>query len=253
SKETEWEISGTPTVAKAATTVTLEAENADGSAIVETSFTLTVHEAAPSLEAIGPQTGTVGQPFSMKVKGTGLHVVRGKTGLPPELALKEVPGSKETEWEISGTPTVAKAATTVTLEAENADGSAIVEASFSLTVVEAGPALSSIEDQTATAGAPFVLRLKGKSLRHVEVVSGLPAELTLAEVPGSGETEWEISGTPTAAKPPTLVVLAAENGEAVKTESSFHLTVVNRPPQGPTAPGPPSVSPGVVFSAARAT
>ena len=253
SEEKEWEISGTPTAAKATTTVTLEVENADGSAIVEPTFSLTVHAAAPSVEPIGPQTATVGQAFAMKVKGTGLHVVRGKSGLPGELVPKEVPGSEEKEWEISGTPTAAKATTTVTLEVENADGSAIVEPTFSLTVVETGPALSSIEDQTATVGTPFELKLKGKSLRHVDAVSGLPAELSLTEVPGSGETEWEISGTPTAAKPSTLVVLAAENGEAVKTESSFHLTVGNRAPQGPTASGPPSVSPGVVFSAARAT
>ncbi len=251
SGEKEWEISGTPTVAKAATTVTLEVENAE-SAVVEPTFSLTVHEAAPSVEPIGPQTATVGQPFSMKVKGTGLHLVRGKSGLPAELVAKEVPSSGEKEWEISGTPTVAKAATTVTLEVENAE-SAVVEPTFSLTVVETGPALSSIEDQTAMAETPFLLKLRGKSLRHVDAVSGLPPELALTEVPGSGETEWQISGTPTAAKPSTLVVLAAENGEGAKTESSFHLIVVDRSPQGPTASGPPSVSPGVVFSAARAT
>src|SRR5581483_8228213 len=78
-------------------------------------------EPAPSVEPIGPQTARVGQPFSMEIEGTGLHAVRGKSGLPPELVPKEVPGSKETEWEITGTPTATKAATTVTLEVENAE------------------------------------------------------------------------------------------------------------------------------------
>ncbi len=223
SEEKEWEISGTLTAAKPSTAVTLEAEDVE-KATVEASFNLTVHEAAPSIEAIVPQTATVGQPFSMRVKGTGLHVLRGKSGLPAELALKEVPASEEKEWEISGTLTAAKPSTAVTLEAEDVE-KATVEASFNLTVHEAAPSIEAIVPQTATVGQPFSMRVKGTGLHVLRGKSGLPAELALKEVPASEEKEWEISGTLTAAKPSTAVTLEAEDVEKATVEASFNLTV----------------------------
>jgi hypothetical protein len=257
--ETEAQVTGTPTHGESPV-VTLHAQNKEG-VEASTTFEWTVEaEGSPTINAVADQTATVGKPFSVIIEGARLHNIVATAGLPAELTLKEVPASGETKWEISGTPTAAKPSTEVTLEAKNAEGAATT-ASFHLTVkeTELAPTIAPVPDQTATVGKPFAAVVEGARLHNIVATAGLPAELTLKEVPASGETKGEISGTPTLVKPSTQVTLEAKNAEGAATTATFHLTVSAAeapkppPPSGPTATGTPSVSPGVVFSAARAT
>src|ERR1700753_1057253 len=121
SEETRWQITGTPAAAKAATQITLEAEDKEHVTATPVTFNLTIREpeAAPSLGPVADQEDVAGKAITpVIVEGTGLAVVTAK-GLPAELTLSEVPGSEETRWQITGTPAAAKAATQITLEAED--------------------------------------------------------------------------------------------------------------------------------------
>src|SRR6185312_3280575 len=195
--------------------------------------------AAPAVEGIEPQTAIVGKPFTLKIEGSEIAELKATSGLPAWLGQPEEIGSGEVQWEMVGTPTAAEPTATVHLLATN-KAKETTETSFQLTVVEpeAAPTIEVEAEATATVGAPFSLPVKGARL-HELVATGLPAELKPHQL---SETEWEISGTPTAAKGATKVDLEAHNKEGKPATGSFNLTVKEAPPPPPppaaiTSPG----------------
>ena len=108
--------SGTPEAPEAETTLTLEATNEEAEAGSTAPFKLTVAEALPTIEKPADQTSTAGTAISsVVVKGTRLEVLEAKE-LPAGLTLTK---RSLKEWAITGTPTTAKGAATVALEAKN--------------------------------------------------------------------------------------------------------------------------------------
>jgi hypothetical protein len=133
----QWTITGTPTT-PGESTVTLEATNEEKVAGTPATFkwTVTEPEALPNFEKPAAQTSTAGKPITtVIVKGTKLATMTSKN-LPAGLALKASVAHPETEWEITGTPTTPKAATTVTLEASNTEKAPLQTTTFEWTVVE---------------------------------------------------------------------------------------------------------------------
>ncbi len=260
--ETEWKISGEPTAAKSATKVDLEVKNnEEPPTTVSASFNLTVNEpeATPTIETPEDRTGVAGKTIApIVIKGTNLAHVTATPGLPANLTLAPVGGNSETEWEISGVPASAQGPTEIVLSTENKEKAAGQGTHFSLTVTEPEglPTLNSPGDQVSTIGKPITpLVITGSHL--AKLINGpLPAGL---EIQPSGPSEWRITGTPTKLEL-VVVELVAENSEGAKTPPvTFNWAVepeiVVPPPifGGPTASGAPAISPGVVFSAARAT
>ena len=187
--------------------------------------------AAPGVEEIKPQTATVGKPFTLTIEGTEIAELEATSGLPAWLGQPTQNGHEEVQWAMEGMPTVAEPEATVHLLATN-KAKETTETSFKLTVVEAEAAPTiQVEDQTATVGEPFSMVVKGARLNKVIAKSGLPPELE--PLHQLSETEWEISGTPTAAKTATEVTLEAENVEKATIKASFKLTVKEEPPPPP--------------------
>jgi hypothetical protein len=143
--ETEWTIHGIPAVAEPPTTITLHAKNNELEAgLTPASFKLTVHERSPTIEPPADQTSTAGKPITtLVIKGTNLATLITQEPLPAGLVLKASATHPETEWEITGTPTTPKAATSVTLEAKNKEKAPSTK-TFKWTVVEE-PAPKTIE------------------------------------------------------------------------------------------------------------
>jgi hypothetical protein len=138
--ETEWEITGTPEVAKAAK-VTLEAENSAKEHATPIEFEWTVApEAVPTFApAPSAQSSVVGTSITpVVITGTKLSRVTA-TALPTGLVLSASASHPETEWEITGTPEAAQAATKVTLEATNHEkgGHATIEFEWTVKAPEA--------------------------------------------------------------------------------------------------------------------
>ncbi|MHB8531092.1 MAG: putative Ig domain-containing protein [Solirubrobacteraceae bacterium] len=245
--QTEWEIKGTPAAHQPTTPVTLEAQNEERGPIQTQTFNWTVAEAQPTIVKPSDQITQEGKPITpVPVTGTRLAVLKPKA-LPAGLKLVK---RTEAEWEISGTPTSAKAETQVTLEAQNKQQGPVVTQTFNWTVteLEPQPTVEKPADQASVAGAPISpLIVRGSRLAALSAKQ-LPAGLTLSKL---SEAEWEIAGTPTTARAATEVLLEAVNkegrGSAVRV---FNWTVTA---VGPAPSGGLTVSPGVVFSASRAS
>jgi hypothetical protein len=160
SSPTEWEITGEPATAKPETTITLSAKNAAEEAALSTAaLKLTVLEALPIIESVSPpeQTGTVGKPITrIVIKGKNLAHVTAE-GLPAELPLKEVAGSSQTEWEITGEPAAAKPETTITLSAKNAAEEAALSTPALKLTVTAAPQPPKIETPSKPVETPSKL------------------------------------------------------------------------------------------------
>jgi hypothetical protein len=240
SSETEWEISGTPTVSKAATKVTLEAENTEKATAPPVEFEWTVKEALPTIESPGTQSSVAGTPITpVIVKGTNMATVTAKE-LPAGLGLTKV---SETVWEITGTPSIAQAATTVTLEASNKEKAPVQTATFKWTVKEAAATIQKPADQSNLAGTTIAtVVVKGTNLALVSAEE-LPAGLKLNKV---SEAEWTITGTLTTPKATTVVTLKAANVEGTPVSSttftwtvSEALTTIEKPADQASTAGTP--------------
>jgi hypothetical protein len=203
--ETEWTITGTPTVVKAATTVTLEASNKEKAPTQTTTFKWTIAEALPTIEKPADQTGTTGVPtVTLVIKGTNLASLTAKD-LPAGLKLTEV---SETEWTITGAPTTPKAATAVTLEASNKEKAPTQTTTFEWTIAEGPSTIEKPTDQTSAASlAIATVIVRGTTLATL-TARELPLGLVLTQV---SETEWTITGTPTTPKAAVTVTLEATN------------------------------------------
>ncbi len=246
----EWLIVGTPSTAKGATTVTLEAENAEH-LTASTTFEYTVKEpeAAPTIESPGNQVAVAGKAITpVQVKGSLMANVTAKE-LPAGLGLEKV---SDSEWLIVGTPTTAKGATTVTLEAENAEhATASTTLEYTVSEVEPAPTIEAPPDQTVVIGAAITpVAVKGAHL-HTLIAEELPAGLALTRV---DDQEWVIEGTPSSpgTYPVTLEAHNAEGAEATPVTFTWKVTAASGS-KGPAATGMLAMSAKVVFSDARTT
>jgi hypothetical protein len=240
--ETEATISGTPERAEEQI-VQLTAVDSE-KAEVSTTFKWTVTaETAPSIVQPLEQSSSAGVAIvPLAIGGERIAKVSAE-GLPKGLHLEL---RSETEVLVSGIPTHAET-TTVTLHAKNKEGPGEATTSFKWTVAPEGAAsVTKPADQTSVEGTAIApLHVTGANMAEL-AAEGLPAGLS---VELRSASEAVIFGTPTRAETAT-VSLNAKNPEGASFEARFEWRVT---PHGPTAPGPPTVSPGVLFSAARAT
>jgi hypothetical protein len=169
-------------------------------------------EPLPTVVTPRDQASAVGHGKTVIVTGEGLaelSVTGLPTGVPPPTKVSP------TEWKIEGAGTTAEV-TTVILEPKNGEGTPGPTVSFKWTVnavPEAAPTIAGPVDQestTHTTIAPVIV--KGANLANV-TAKELPVGLTLKAVGGTSETEWEIAGEPSTAKPAVEVTLEAENKE----------------------------------------
>jgi hypothetical protein len=204
-------------------------------------------EPLPTIEQPAEQVSTTGVSVTtVVVKGTGLATLSAKE-LPDGLDLKASTTNPETEWEITGTPTTAKAATTVTLEASNKEEGPATTIAFEWTVDQGPPTLEEPAAQTGTAGVPIAtLLIKGTGLEEL-TANELPVGLALTPI---SEGAWTITGTPTTPKAATTVTLEASNkAEATKQTTTFKWTIgeaavpASPPVNSTPAPAPETPSP----------
>jgi hypothetical protein len=226
-------ISGTPTNADALNSpYTVIVTATDGTLTAEDSFTLTianVNDAPLVVSAIGDQGATQGSAFSVDISAhfsdpDGDELEFNAGGLPSSISISGA-------GVISGTPTNADALNspyTVTVTAT--DGTATVDASFTLTIVNVNDApvvVSAIGNRSGTQDIPLSLDLAasfsdpdGDELTFG--AAGLPASLAISEA-------GVISGTPTnadALNSPYTVTITATDG-TLTADESFTLTIAN--------------------------
>ncbi len=235
--ENEWKIVGKTTTPET-TTVKLEAKNASGEGSVSTEFKWTV-EAAPTITKPPDQLTAVGATVSLPVSGTLMSTLTAEH-LPAGLTLEKV---SESEWKVVGKATIGEV-TTVKLEAKNAAGEA-ASTEFKWTV-EAAVTIGNPGPQTSTVGVPVVLHGTGGEMTSL-TATGLPAGLK-AEMLSA--TEWDVTGTPTTAQPATTVTVEVEDAAREVARIQFSWAVGAAPP---AYSGTLTISPSVVFSAARAS
>ena len=180
--ETEWEIRGTPTTAEPEHEVVLAARNAENGPVATREFKWTVAGPPAELEPVPDQTTTAGTPVSLAVTGRHMAFVTA-TSLPEGLALEQV---SESEWRIVGTPTTAKGAVLVTLEAKNSEklGGAARVFRWTITApVPTGPAPSG----TLAVSPALVFSASRAECAGVSWPAGATASVA---------TQWLLDGAP---------------------------------------------------------
>jgi hypothetical protein len=220
--EEHWTITGVPTTPQTATTVTLPAANKLGEAAVSpATFQWAVKEAVPTIEQPADQTSTVGTSIAaVVIRGTDLASLI-PTGLPAGLKLDPSATNPETEWEITGAPTTAKAAATVTLEAFNKEETPVTTATFEWTVSEATTPAAPLVTSTPTpevsqlAPAPQAPSIKitsagrlgtvpiqkpGKSLTASFLCEVVACRVVLTATVTAGKSKFKIHSSPTSIK-----------------------------------------------------
>ena len=214
-------ISGTPTVASAATTYTVTVTDAN-SATATATFSLTVSGALTATQAIA---STV---LTQNHAATAFTPVTGAGGTAP-LAYAVAPAlpagltMSTTTGQITGTPTAVSAATTYTVTVTDSN-SATATATFSLTVNTAVTATQAIASTVLTqnhAATPFtpVTGAGGTAPLHYGVAPALPAGLTLSTTTG------QITGTPTVALAATIFTVTVTDANGATGTATFSLTV----------------------------
>ncbi len=240
--ETEAVVTGTPEHAET-TIVKLTAKNKEGDEVSTTYKWTGAPAAVPTSVEPAHQFSAAGTAIApLAISGTHLHQLSAE-GLPEGLHLEL---RSEVEAVVTGTPTHAETKL-VTLRAKNKEGAGETTKTFEWTIQPEGAAtITKPPDQASVEGTAIAaLHITGANMAAL-ISEGLPAGLGIELL---SATEAVVSGTPTRAETPT-VTLRARNPEGASFEVKFAWRVTAH---GPTAPRPPSVSPGVVFSAARAT
>lgn len=197
------------------------------------------------------RASTTGIPAELIVHGENLASL---TAEPLPAGISAPVQVSETEWKIAGTPSAVETVT-VKLKSEDLEKAGPPGESEFVWRTYAPATLTTPGPQTGVVGTPLLLAVTGSGL-HELTAAPLPPGLELVAV---SETEWDIEGTPTAPGT-TTTTLEATNPAGTATEpSSFGWTIAaaSTPPppstpQPPTATGTLIVSPGVVFSAAKA-
>ena len=201
-------ISGTPTTA-GTSTVTLSATNAGGTG--NAALTLTINPAPPVITSATTASGTVGIAFSYQITATNTPTSYGATGLPAGLSVNTTTGL------ISGTPTAA-GTPTVTLSATNAGGTG--NATLTLTINQAAPAITSATTASGAVGTAFSYQITATNSPTNYGATGLPAGLSVNT--GTGL----ISGTPTAAGSTTVTLSATNAGGTGNASLTLTITSV---------------------------
>jgi hypothetical protein len=213
-------ISGTPTVASAATSYTITATNTGGS-----------NSTSVSIAVVAPPTITfTGSPFSYTI-GTSIPAITAtNTGgsitscssspaLPAGLAISN------TTCQISGTPTAISAATTYTIAASNVAGSSAPTISIAIkdvipALTYAGSPYSFLQNQTITTVTPIN---SGGAPTSCSVLPALPTGLSL------NTTTCALSGTPTVLSASSAYTVSATNSGGTTT-ASITLAVIATAP-----------------------
>ena len=214
------EISGTPTIVQAATSHTITATNVAGNDAA--SVNITVNPAAPPLPALSnaaAQTYTENTAIptvSFVNTGGGSLINCSANTLPTGLTV--MVSSDGSTCEISGTPTIAQAATSHTITATNVAGNDAALVNITVESALALPALADAPAQTYTENTAITtlsfVNTGGGSLTNCSANS-LPAGLTVA-VSSDGST-CDIAGTPTAIQTATSHTITATNATGSDT------------------------------------
>ena len=218
---TTGQITGTPTVASAATTYTVTVTDANGETATAT-FSLTVSGAVSATTAVPTTILTEGHLATAFTPVTGAGGTAPLTfGVAPVLPAGLTMST--TTGQITGTPTVVSAATTYTVTVTDADN-ATATATFSLTVngsltaTTAVPTTTLLADQPATPFTP-VTGAGGTAPLTYAVAPTLPAGLTMSTTTG------QITGTPTVTTNATTYTVTVTDANSATATATFSLTV----------------------------
>jgi hypothetical protein len=194
------------------------------------------------------QKSTTGTPVELIVDGENLASLTAEplpAGISPPVQISE------TEWKIAGTPATVETLM-VKLKSEDMEKAGPAGTSEFTWTTYAPAMLTTPGPQTGLVGSPVSLVVTGSGL-HELTAAPLPPGLELVK---ANENEWEIAGTPTAADTTTTTLDAKNPAGTATAPASFEWAIREAPtppaPQPPTATGSLAISPGVVFSAARA-
>ena len=217
-------LSGTPTVAAAATTIYLTATNSQGAA--NTTFNLSVLEALTSPSGTIPnQTAVEGSAFSLNLAS---HI----TGNPaPTFTVSGLNGTglSFSGTTISGTPSLSNAraaAFQITVMARNSQGTLC--RTFNLNI-NAAARWSAVPNQTATVGQAFSLILSGYVTAFPSATISIRQGTTIPSWLSYCQSNSTLSGTPTASAGATTVQFTASNGVGSSVHVSFTIAVQAAP------------------------
>ncbi|MPR34704.1 hypothetical protein GBK04_15400 [Cytophagaceae bacterium SJW1-29] len=236
-----WRVSGVPTSAGVFSVTVTATDNAGAS--VSTQFKLAVATAGPGdnkppvvSRGIPDQTGRVGVAFAYEVDGgtftdpDGTIAGLGFAGLPG--------GVTASGWRLSGVPTSAGVFSVTVTATDNAGAKVSTTLKLTVQAAESGgnqypEVRRTIPDQTATVGAAFSYEISKETFVDPD---GPIIDIAVAGLPGGvSQTDWRVSGVPTAAGVFTVTVTARDNRD-LKVSTQFKLTVQsagggdNRPP-----------------------
>jgi hypothetical protein len=213
-------ITGTPTVALMATIFTVTATDANMATSTST-FSLTVNGAVVATPAVAVTSLTQNHGASFTPVtgsgGTGSLIFGVSPSLPSGLTLSGSTGA------ITGTPSVASAASVFTVTVTDTNGAAATQ-TFSLAIngaVQAHQAVASsalTQNHAATAFTP-VTGSGGTGSLSFSVSPGLPAGLAIAAATGA------VTGTPTVALTATSFTVTVADSNGATATATFSLAV----------------------------
>ncbi len=231
--------SGTPSVALTATTFTVTVTNTN-SATASNTFVLKVNAAVTATQAIPTEVLTQNHavtPFTPVTGSGGLGPLAYSISpaLPAGLNFSVVTGV------VSGTPSVAGAATTYTVTVTDANGAAAT-ASFSLIVDSAVTAITTVPSTTLTfyqATAAFipVSGSGGDAPLTYSMSATLPAGLTFSTTTGA------ITGTPSIVNAATSYTVTVTDAKEATATAMFSLAVAKQASQTTVSAAPSTATP----------
>ena len=215
-------ISGTPTKAGAFTMTVKVTDSSKPTQKATASVALTVN-AAPKITTSSLGKGTVGQPYSVTLAGSGgatpytWSVSSGS--LPAGLSLNPATGA------ITGTPTAAGSSSVgVTLTDSSTPNPVTAGKTFTVTVNPAKLLVSTISLSSGQVGQPYsaTLAANGGTTPYTWTASALPAGLSVNASTGA------ISGTPTKAGNYTARVKVTDAASSPQTASATFPVSISR-------------------------
>ncbi|MFN7685254.1 MAG: putative Ig domain-containing protein [Oligoflexia bacterium] len=232
------DLSGTPSVAAAATTYTFTASNSGGTS--SRTLFIRINEVSPQISySPSALTATLGQTITnVTVTNAGGAITScvPQPALPPGLSLSS-------NCTISGTPSALRSQASYTLTASNGVGSS--SSAYSITVVDVVPAIQYLgSPQTLTVGqalSTWIPVNTGGVVTQCAVSPALPSGLSLNSV------DCSISGTPTQVSSSTQYTVTATNTGG-QNQTTLQLTVQDVPPQIAFSPLSRTFTQGVAIS-----
>ncbi len=215
-------ISGTPTRAGAFTMTVKVTDSSKPTQAATAKVALTVN-AAPKISTSSLGRGTVGQPYSAALAGSGgatpytWSISSGS--LPAGLSLNSATGA------ITGTPTAAGSSPVgVAMTDSSTPNPVTATKTFTLTVNPAKLLVTTISLSTGQVGHPYsaAVAATGGTTPYIWTASGLPAGVTVNASTGA------ISGTPTKAGSYTARVKVTDSAGSPQTASAtFPVSISN--------------------------